>query len=79
MRSAVREGGIFLLLLTLLALLMHPDLLTEPSRRFSRLWEGGNYLHPFAYAFVLYLLLWIFRGAFRFLRGLRKRKGRRAE
>jgi len=61
-KKVIREGAIFALLLVTLALLMHPDLLSDPSARFAQMQSRENHLHPLLYAALMYLIVLIFRG-----------------
>ncbi len=47
-----REGLIYIVMLFVLTLVMHNDLLSNPSSRFEIMYEKGNYSHPFLYTFV---------------------------
>jgi hypothetical protein len=73
LRIAIREGAIFLILLALLALAMHPDLFHAPTDRLEKLLQSGNTTHPFVYAFFAYVVLGVFRLLWRFVRRLFKR------
>ncbi|QOP40982.1 hypothetical protein FJR03_04175 [Sulfurimonas marina] len=57
----IREVGIFISLLIFLAVVIHPDLLSNLSERFSLMYERENYFHPFIYTFIVYLLLSLLR------------------
>jgi H+/Cl- antiporter ClcA len=57
----IREMTIYVILLVALALVMHPDLLSNPTERFSLMQERQNYFHPLIYTFVVYLFLFIVR------------------
>ncbi len=50
--------------------LMHSDLLSEPSGRFQLMYEKGNYAHPFLYTFIIYSILFIIRKILDFIIGL---------
>ena len=67
------EAAVFILLLCVLALFMHPDLLSTPAERITLMQERGNYLHPFLYSGLIYLLLWLLRGIGRLLLRLVRR------
>lgn len=56
-----REILIIISLLTIFALLIHPDLLNNPSHRFSSMMERENIWHPFLYTFLLYAIITIIR------------------
>jgi len=60
-RIMIREVAIYAILLVTLALLMHPDLLSNPIERLSVMQERANYIHPLVYAFVIYFFLLIVR------------------
>lgn len=64
----LRETAIYAALLLMLALLMHPDLLTDPAERVRLMSEHSNYLHPLLYAGVLYVLIGIIRLLIHFIR-----------
>jgi hypothetical protein len=57
----IREVAIYAILLVTLALLMHPDLLSNPIERLSVMQERANYIHPLVYVFVIYFFLLIVR------------------
>jgi len=62
-----KELIIYTALLTGLILLMHPDLLSEPTVRLGLMQEMGNYIHPLLYTFFVYLVLYFFRAVFGFV------------
>ncbi len=62
-----KELIIYTALLTGLILLMHPDLLSEPTIRLGLMQEMGNYIHPLLYTFFVYLILYFFRAVFGFI------------
>jgi len=57
-----QELIIYTALLTLLILLMHPDLLSDPTVRLAAMQQKENYIHPLLYTFFVYLILFFFRG-----------------
>jgi len=61
-----KELLIYTALLTALILLMHPDLLSEPTVRLATMQEMGNYIHPLLYTLFVYLVLYFFRAVFSF-------------
>ena len=69
-----REVIIYIVMLLVLTLLMHSDLLTNPSSRFEIMAEKGNYSHPFLYTFVIYSILLIIRKILDFIIGLFEKK-----
>jgi len=60
-KKIVLELTYFSIILVLLASLMHRDLLVSPLLRFEHMQANGNYLHPFIWSFLLYLIIAIFR------------------
>jgi len=58
-RLIAREFILYFSLVITFALLMHPDLLDAPSDRFSHLIERENFIHPFFYTLIIYLLLFV--------------------
>jgi hypothetical protein len=74
-RTLLREILIYAAILLVLALLMHPDLLSDPAERMRLFGERGNFLHPLVYAGILYVLAGAARLIIRFVRRIgRKRK-----
>ena len=69
-----RELLYYLLTLLALALIMHIDLLSDPSSRFDTMREKENYSHPFVYSFIIYGIILIFRKIIDFIMGLFKKK-----
>lgn len=52
---------IYTALLTLLTLLMHPDMIGDPTVRLAIMQQKSNYIHPLLYTFFVYLILYFFR------------------
>ena len=69
-----KELFIYLLMFFILTLLIHSDLLGNPSSRFEMMYKKGNYFHPFLYSFVIYSVLFIVRKILDFLIGLFEKK-----
>jgi len=69
-----REIFYYLLTLLILALIMHFDLLSNPSARFELMQEKENYTHPFLYSFIIYSVILIFRKIIDFIMGLFEKK-----
>lgn len=69
-----REVLIYLAMLLVLALVMHSDLLSDPSSRFQIMYEKGNYSHPFLYTFFIYGILFIIRKTIDFTISIFERK-----
>jgi uncharacterized integral membrane protein len=65
-----KELLIYIIILVIAAVSMHPDLLNEPSHRFSQMQSMGNYSHPFIYSFVLYMIVGILRVITAFIKKL---------
>jgi hypothetical protein len=55
------ELTIYTALLTILIILMHPDMLSEPTVRLGLMQEKTNYIHPLLYTFFVYLILFFIR------------------
>ncbi|MEO1938246.1 MAG: hypothetical protein ABGW85_06355 [Sulfurimonas sp.] len=70
----IREVTIFVILLVTLALLMHPDLLSDPTQRLALMQARANYAHPFFYAFFIYFFLFIVRFTVKKIATLFKKK-----
>ena len=70
-----KELFIYTALLTGLILLMHPDLLSEPTVRLGLMQEMGNYIHPLLYTLFIYLVLYFFRAIFSFGKKMIQKKG----
>lgn len=62
-----KELFVYTALLTSLILLMHPDLLSDPTTRLGLMQDQGNYIHPLLYTFFVYLILYFFRAIFSFI------------
>ena len=56
-----KELLIYLLTVVVSALVMHPDLLSDPAARFSMMSDRANYYHPFLFGLVPYLIIGLFR------------------
>ena len=69
-----KELIIYTALLTLLIVLMHPDMLSDPTVRLGLMQERGNYVHPLLYTFIVYLVLYFFRFVFSFVMKLFDKK-----
>ena len=71
-----KETLIYLVTLLILALIMHIDLLSDPSSRLSIMQEKGNYFHPFLYSFIIYAIIFILRKMIDFIMGLFEKKAK---
>jgi len=69
-----REFFVYIAMLFVLGLVMHADLLSDPSSRFQLMHEKGNYSHPFLYTFFVYIILLLIRKTLDFIMGLFKKK-----
>jgi len=69
-----KEFFYYLLTLLILALIMHIDLLSDPSSRLQTMQEKGNYTHPFLYSFIIYFILFVLRKAIDFIMGIFEKK-----
>jgi hypothetical protein len=69
-----REIFVYLAIFFVLSIVMHSDLLSDPSSRFQMMNEKENYSHPFLYAFFVYSILFIIRKVLDFIIGLFAKK-----
>jgi len=69
----IKEIIFFVILISMLALLQHGDLLTNPSDRFNLMSEKENYLHPFLWAGIVYFVLLVLRVILKFVLKLFKK------
>ena len=69
-----KELLIYLSTLLALALIMHIDLLTDPSTRLQAMQEKENYTHPLLYSFIVYTVILILRKTIDFITGLFEKK-----
>jgi len=63
----------FAAILLLLALVQHPDLLSDPMNRLDLIIQKKNFLHPFLWSFGVYIIVFIFRLLVKGLIVLKKR------
>ena len=74
-KKLFKELGIFLLVVLILAFIQHSDLASDPLARIESMIAMGNYLHPFLWAIVPYILLLGLRLAIAFvLKSLSKKE-----
>ena len=69
-----KEFTIYTALLSILILLIHPDLLSNPTTRLGQMQDLGNYIHPLLYTFFVYLILYFVRFVFGFIWKLFKKR-----
>lgn len=69
-----REILYYLLTLLVLALIMHIDLLSNPSARLELMQQKENYSHPFLYSFIIYFIILIIRKIIDFVIGIFDKK-----
>ena len=69
-----KEAIYYLITLLVLALIMHSDLLSDPSSRFNLMQEKGNYTHPFLYSFIIYIIILIIRKIIDFVGNIFEKK-----
>ena len=62
-----KELIIYTALLTLFIVLIHPDMLSDPTTRLGLMQEHDNYIHPLLYTFFIYLVTYFFRAIFGFV------------
>jgi len=71
-----KELFIYTALLTTLMLMMHPDLLSEPTVRLALMQDRGNYIHPLLYTLFVYLIIYFLRATFSLGKKLILKKGK---
>jgi len=69
-----KELIIYVTILIVLMLLMHPDLLFNPSERLSNMKDIGNFAHPLLYTFIIYMIVYFLRVLFSFIKRLFTKK-----
>jgi len=72
LNKLIKELIYYTITLIVLALLQHQDLLTTPLDRLEKMQSMGNFIHPFAWALVIYLLIASFRWLFGIVMRLKK-------
>jgi len=72
--AAKKEVLYYLITLVVLSLIMHIDLLSDPSYRFEVMKEKDNYSHPFLYSFIIYSVFLLIRITIDFIIVIFKRK-----
>ena len=72
--SIKREVIYYIITLVVLALIMHFDLLSDPLARFEEMQNRGNYSHPFIYAFIVYIIIFIIRKTIDFFTAMFQKK-----
>jgi len=68
--AAKKEVLYYLITLIVLSLIMHIDLLSDPSSRLEIMKEKNNYSHIFLYSFVIYGVFFILRKVIDFVSGM---------
>ncbi|MGM0622978.1 MAG: hypothetical protein ACQESH_03055 [Campylobacterota bacterium] len=66
-KKIIKEVVIFIAVVLILAAVQHNDLLTHPMDRVEAMLHMGNYVHPFLWAILPYLLLVALRFAIAFV------------
>ena len=69
-----KELIIYSLTLLVLTLIVHSDLVSDPSSRMNVMYEKGNYAHPFLYSFVVYSVILILRKTIDFITSIFEKK-----
>jgi len=72
-----KELAIYIVLFIALAAAMHPDLFSAPMERLTLMTERQNYIHPFVYTLLAYLIICMFRLFFKTLASLLKMQKKR--
>lgn len=71
-----KELIIYTALLTLLIVLIHPDMLSNPIERLSMMQDHSNYIHPLLYTFFIYLIVFFFRAIIGFIMNFFNKKSK---
>lgn len=71
-----KELIIYTALLTLMIVLIHPDMLTNPIERLHMMQVQSNYIHPLLYTFFIYLVVFFFRAIIGFIMKLFNKKSK---
>ena len=66
----------YLITFVVLALIMHFDLLSNPSARVELMKEKENYLHPFLYSFIVYSVILVLRIIINFISKIFEKKNK---
>jgi len=64
----------FSVLLIILALVMHSDLISNPSERIELMSQKENYFHPLLWTSIIYLIIGLIRMIFNFLLRFKNKK-----
>ena len=72
LKKITKELIYYTITLVVLALMQHQDLLTIPLERLEKMQAMGNFVHPFIWAFIIYLLIASFRWLFGIIMRLKK-------
>lgn len=56
------------------AIILHPDLLSDPMERFTVMSDRANYYHPFLFGLIPYLIIGLFRLLYLGIRKIIKRR-----
>jgi len=69
-----KEFLFYFITLVVLSLIMHIDLLSDPSARLEIMKEKENYSHPFLYSFIVYSVILVLRKTIDFISGIFEKK-----
>jgi len=65
---------IYMAMLVIFTVLMHSDILSNPSSRFQLMIEKENYTHPFLYTAIIYSIFFSIKKVLDFIVGLFEKK-----
>ncbi len=71
-----KEFLYYFIIFVVLALIMHSDLLSNPSSRLENMQEKENYFHPFLYSFIVYTVILILRTIINFTSKIFEKKSK---
>jgi len=69
-----KELFIYIAMLVVFTVLMHSDILSDPSSRFQLMIEKDNYTHPFLYTAIIYSIFFSIRKILDFIVALFEKK-----
>lgn len=73
-KALKKELFIYLGTLVVLIIIVHSDILSNPSARFELMSQKENYSHPIIYSFAIYSVIFIVRKLIDFIVGLFEKK-----
>jgi hypothetical protein len=72
----IKEFLYYLITFVVLTLIMHFDILSDPSSRLELMKEKENYFHPFFYSFIVYSVMLVLRVIINFISKIFEKKSK---